>query len=119
MDHDPLLLLDNGTLAYILGDGDYRFTNIKFEEAKAIMEMKGTADIVRLFANPDLEHTMSEYLGIEKQEFTYDPEQELHVGQIFALPTVVIDSRPPFKYVFSLFFSLPLSQAWSIMHLFG
>lgn len=81
MDHDPLLLLDNGTLAYILGDGDYRFTNIKFEEAKAIMEMKGTADIVRLFANPDLEHTMSEYLGIEKQEFTYDPEQELHVGQ--------------------------------------
>lgn len=81
MDHDPLLLLDNGTLAYILGDGDYRFTNIKFEEAKAIMEMKGTADIVRLFANPDLEHTMSEYLGIEKQEFTYDPEQDLHVGQ--------------------------------------
>lgn len=31
MDHDPLLLLDNGTLAYILGDGDYRFANIKFE----------------------------------------------------------------------------------------
>ena len=38
---DPLLLLDNGTLAYILGNGEYRFTNLKFDEAKAIIEMKG------------------------------------------------------------------------------
>ena len=30
---DPLLLLDNGTLAYIIGNGDYRFTNVKPEEA--------------------------------------------------------------------------------------
>ena len=37
---DPLLLLDNGTLAYILGNGEYRFTNLKFDEAKAIIEMK-------------------------------------------------------------------------------
>ena len=36
---DPLLLLDNGTLAYILGNGEYRFTNLKFDEAKAIIEM--------------------------------------------------------------------------------
>ena len=36
---DPLLLLDNGTLAYIIGNGDYRFTNIKFEEARAIIEI--------------------------------------------------------------------------------
>ena len=44
MAKDPLLLLDNSMLAYILGNGDYRFTNIAFEEAKAIMEMKGTAE---------------------------------------------------------------------------
>jgi len=36
---DPLLLLDNGTLAYIIGNGDYRFTNIKFEEARASIDM--------------------------------------------------------------------------------
>ena len=41
---DPLLLLDNGTLAYILGNGEYRFTNLKFDEAKAIIEMKGEAE---------------------------------------------------------------------------
>ena len=28
------------TLAYIIGNGDYRFTNIKFEEARAIVDMK-------------------------------------------------------------------------------
>ena len=61
MAKDPLLLLDNSMLAYILGNGDYRFTNIAFEEAKAIMEMKGTADIVRVFSNPELEHIMLQY----------------------------------------------------------
>ena len=55
---DPLLLLDNGTLAYIIGNGDYRFTNIKFEEARAIIDMKGEADVVRVYANPDLEHSI-------------------------------------------------------------
>ena len=81
MAKDPLLLLDNSTLAYILGNGDYRFTNIEFEEAKAIMEMKGTPDIVRVFANPELEHIMFEYLDIEKQDFAYTPVKEMHVGQ--------------------------------------
>lgn len=67
MSEDPLLLLDNNTLVNILLDGDYRFTNIKFDEAKAIMEMKGTDDIVRVFANPDLEHIMFEYLGMKSR----------------------------------------------------
>ena len=81
MAKDPLLLLDNSTLAYILGNGDYRFTNIEFEEAKALMEMKGTPDIVRVFANPELEHIMFDYLDIEKQDFAYTPVKEMHVGQ--------------------------------------
>ena len=61
---DPLLLLDNGTLAYILGNGEYRFTNLKFDEAKAIIEMKGEAeeDVVQVFRNPELERVMSLYL---------------------------------------------------------
>lgn len=78
---DPLLLLDNATLAYILGDGDYRFTNIKFEEARAIIDMKGEAEVVRVFANPDLEHSMYEYLGIEKGQFDYRPVRSMKVGQ--------------------------------------
>ena len=81
MAKDPLLLLDNSMLAYILGNGDYRFTNIAFEEAKAIMELKGTADIVRVFSNPELEHIMFEYLDIERQDFAFAPVKDMHVGQ--------------------------------------
>lgn len=31
---DPLLLLDNGTLSYILGNGEYRFTNLNLMRPK-------------------------------------------------------------------------------------
>ena len=80
---DPLLLLDNGTLAYILGDGEYRFTNLKFEEAKAIIEMKGEAEeeVVQVFRNPELEKVMYAYLGLEEMKFNYEPGAHLHVGQ--------------------------------------
>ena len=65
----------------LIGLIDYRFTNIAFEEAKAIMEMKGTADIVRVFSNPELEHIMFEYLDIERQDFAFAPVKDMHVGQ--------------------------------------
>lgn len=80
-DNDSLLLLDNNTLAYILGDGDYRFANLKFDEARAIIEMKGEEDVVRAFSDPELEHIMYEYLGIENRHFDYIPAKQMHVGQ--------------------------------------
>ena len=47
---DPLLLLDNGTLAYIIGNGDYRFTNIKFGQDAIALKLyitpTGTQPIV-------------------------------------------------------------------------
>lgn len=81
MEKDSLLLLDNSTLAYILGNGDYRFSNIKFEEAKAIMDMKGEADTVKVFSDPELERIMFEYLGIRDQEFACAPVRRMSVGQ--------------------------------------
>lgn len=78
---DPLLLLDNSTLAYVLGNGEYRVTNLKFDEARAIIEMQGDKDTVRVFANPDLENIMYQYLGIENRSFPYVPVNEIHVGQ--------------------------------------
>lgn len=66
---DAPLLLDNNTLANIVGNGDYRFTNLSFDEARAIIDMKGESDVVQTFANPDLEHCIYEYLGIENNRF--------------------------------------------------
>lgn len=76
-----LLLLDNNTLSYILGNGDFRFTNLKFSEAKAIMDMNHGSEVVQCFKDPDLENAMYEYLGIERREFRYDPVRHLKVGQ--------------------------------------
>lgn len=78
---DSLLLLDNSMLAYVLGDGEYRFTNLKFDEARAIIEMKGESDVVRGFSDPELEHIMYEYLGIGNKNFQYEPVEGMHVGQ--------------------------------------
>ena len=43
--------------------------------------MKGESDVVRVFANPDLEHSMYEYLGIEHGNFQYMPVRSMKIGQ--------------------------------------
>lgn len=78
---DPLLLLDNGTLACLLNNGDYRFTNLKFDEARAIIDMKGDDEVIRAFADPDLERVMYDYLEIENENFRYMPVMNMKVGQ--------------------------------------
>lgn len=79
--HYSLLLLDNEGLARLLSDGEYRFTNLNFEEAKAILEMKGQADTVRCFNNLELEHVMYEYLGITDCQFPYASVNQMYIGQ--------------------------------------
>lgn len=76
-----LLLLDNETLSYILSDGDYRFTNLKFSEAKAILEMNQDSDVVRCFHNVDLEEVIYEYLGVERRDYHYEAVRQMKVGQ--------------------------------------
>ena len=77
----PLLLLDNETLAYILGDGDFRFANLTFDEAKAILDMNAEEDIAKCFEDKDLENAIYEYLGIERRSFEYRPVRQMKVGQ--------------------------------------
>lgn len=65
-----------------MGNGEYRFTNLKFDEARAIIEMKGEEnEVVRVFSNPELEHLVYEYLELENHNFAYEPDSELRVGQ--------------------------------------
>lgn len=78
---NPLLLLDNSTLAYILGNGEFRFANLKFEEAKAILDMNVGCEVIRCFDNTDVEQIIFEHLGIDKQDFTYVPTQKMEIGQ--------------------------------------
>lgn len=78
---NTLLLLDDRSLSYILSDGEYRFANLKFSEAKAIMDMNHDSEVVRCFHNEDLESVMYNYLGIERREFRFDSVRQMKVGQ--------------------------------------
>lgn len=77
----PLLLLDNNTLAYILGDGEFKFTNLKFDDAKAILDMNPEEDIVKCFQDPELEDVIYDYLSIERRQFQYQAVRSMKVGQ--------------------------------------
>lgn len=77
---EPLLLLDNSTM-YVVGAGDYRSTNLSFEEAKAIIEMYDTEDILRCFTDRAIEDVIHNYVGVEKREFAYKPVRKMRVGQ--------------------------------------
>lgn len=77
---DPLLLLDNSTM-YVVGVGEYRCTNLSFEEAKAIIDMYDTKDILRCFTDRAIEKVLHDYVGIEHRDFAYKSVRCMHVGQ--------------------------------------
>lgn len=77
---DPLLLLDNSTM-YVVGAGEYRCTNLTFEEAKAIIDMYDTKDILRCFTDRAIDNVLHDYVGIERRDFDYKPVRRMHVGQ--------------------------------------
>ena len=77
---EPLLLLDNSTM-YVIGAGDYHSTNLSFEEAKAIIDMYSTEDILRCFTDRATEQVLHDFVGIEPRNFAYKPIRKMRVGQ--------------------------------------
>ena len=77
---EPLLLLDNSTM-YVIGAGDYHSTNLTFEEAKAIIDMYNTEDILRCFTDRATEQVLHDFVGIEPRDFVYKPIRKMRVGQ--------------------------------------
>lgn len=77
----PMLLLDNESLAQILVNGDFRFTTLTFEEAKAIIDMNYDAEVQRCFISRELESVIYEYIGIAQRDFPYKATREMKIGQ--------------------------------------
>lgn len=71
---EPLLLLDNSTM-YVIGAGDYHSTNLTFEEAKAIIDMYQTEDILRCFTDRATEQVLHDFVGIEPRDFPTSPSE--------------------------------------------
>ena len=89
----PLLLLDNSTM-YVIGAGDYHSTNLSFEEARAIIDMYDTDEILRCFTDRAIEKVLWEYIGAEHREYDYKAIRKMRVGQdAIAIKTYVTESE--------------------------
>lgn len=77
----PLLLLDNQAMSTIINEGDYKCNTMGFEEAKAIIEMYETEDVIRCFSGDPLEEIVFNYLDIKGQHFPYKKISNMRPGQ--------------------------------------
>lgn len=94
---NELLLLDNSSMMSVVNQGEFKSTNLTFEEAKAILEMHDPADIIKCFNNNDIEHIIFHYLGIPNREYTYKHIRNMREGQdaiVFKLYVTASETQP-------------------------
>lgn len=77
----PLLLLDNSNMMSVVNQGEFKCTNLSFEEAKAIIEMHEEADVLRCFDDDGIQTIIFNYLGIERREFPYKHIRNMRPGR--------------------------------------
>ena len=95
--HLPLLLLDNSGMMTAMNEGEFKCSNLTFEEAKHIIEVYDEADVLRSFNNMDIETVIYDYLGVEKRNFTYKRIRNMRVGQdaiVFKLLVTPSETTP-------------------------
>jgi len=93
----PLLLLDNSNMITVINQGEFKCTNLSFEEAKAILEMHQDSDVLRCFSNSMIETIIFEHLGIANQHYEFKNIRNMRVGQdaiVFKLYTTRSETTP-------------------------
>ncbi len=93
----PLLLLDNSSMMSVLNEGEFKCYNLSFEEAKHILEVHNTEDILQCFNNHDIETIIYDYLGVEKRALTYKRIRNMRPGQdaiVFKLYVTPSETQP-------------------------
>lgn len=93
MQKKPLLLLDNSNMISLINCGEYRSTNISFEEAKAILDMHAEDDVIKCFSDASIEGVIFTHLGIESKNYPYKyirmmrPNQSAIVFKLYVTPS--------------------------------
>lgn len=93
----PLLLLDNSNMMSVMNEGEFKCSNLSFEEAKAIIDMYDVNAILCCFTNVDIETIIFEYLGINKRNFAYKRIRNMREGQdaiVFKLYITPSETQP-------------------------
>ncbi|MFZ2539654.1 MAG: hypothetical protein WAX04_12270 [Oscillospiraceae bacterium] len=97
MPQSQLLLLDNSSMMSAINRGDYKCTDLSFEEAKGIIEMYNEDHILRCFYDSNIENIIYNYLGIESRNFEYKQIRDMRVNQdgiVFKLYTTPSETQP-------------------------
>ena len=93
----PLLLLDNSTMMSVLNEGTFECVNLTFEEAKHLLEVHNEDDVLRCFANADIETIIFDYIGATKRNFEYKRIRNMRPGQdaiVFKLYVTPSETQP-------------------------
>lgn len=96
----PLLLLDNSSMMSVLNEGTFNCVNLTFEEATHLLEIYDEKDVLRCFANADIETIIFDYLGVTKKNFEYKRIRNMRPGQdaiVFKLYITPSDTQPIIK----------------------
>ena len=91
----PLLLLDNSNMMSVLNEGEFKCSNLTFEETKANMYDEDM--ILRCFTNVDIETVIFDYLGITKRNFEFKKIRNMRSGQdaiVFKLYVTPSETQP-------------------------
>lgn len=80
MEH-PLLLLDNSNVNTLFNEGEYKCTNMTFEEAREIIGMYNKEDILLCFSHLDTYNIIFNYIGIPKKDYEYKSIRNMRVNQ--------------------------------------
>lgn len=89
----PLLLLDNSSMISVMNEGQFRCSNVSFDEAKHILEVHDDDEFLKCFSNPDLEKIIFGYLGVADSKYEYKkirnmrPEQHALVFKLYVTPS--------------------------------
>ena len=86
MIENPLLLLDNSNMNTLFNEGEYKCTNMTFEEAREIIGMYNKEDIILCFSHPDTYDIIFNYIGIPKKDYEHRIKMELDLRFMLLLP---------------------------------
>ncbi|MBQ4128459.1 MAG: hypothetical protein IJD68_01645 [Ruminococcus sp.] len=93
----PLLLLDNSSMMSVINEGEFRCSNMSFEDAKLLLEIFDEKEYLKCFSNPAIESVMFEQLEIQKRDFEYKHIRNMRVNQqaiVFKLYSTPSASNP-------------------------
>jgi len=77
----PLLLLDNSSMMSVLNEGTFECVNLSFEEAKHLLELHEEDNVLRCFADAEIETVIFDYIGATKRNFEYKKIRNMRPGQ--------------------------------------